>query len=114
MRARSGWTPLDTGCNAHPMYPKLELKLPDQMGTARRAGGKMFKGSYNRLGMNVGARPGPIPLHMGCKARPMHLKLGLTLPDRMERKHRHNTELTSNTLTKGKGEDRQEAKCPRS
>lgn len=64
--------------------------------------------------MIVGARPGPKPLNRGCKARPMHHKLGITLPDRMERKRRHNTELTSNTLTKRKGEDRQEEKCPRS
>ena len=64
--------------------------------------------------MNMGAWSGPIPLNMGCKARPMYPKLGHTLSDRMERKHRHNTELTSNTLTKRKGEDRQEAKCPRS
>ncbi|CAL8462152.1 g1683 [Coccomyxa elongata] len=42
---------------------------------------------------------------MGCKARPMHPELGLTLPDGMERKHRHNTELTGNTLTRRKGDD---------
>ncbi len=49
MRARSGSTPLDTGCNAHPKDPKLDLKLPDQMGTARRAGGNMVKGFYDRV-----------------------------------------------------------------
>ncbi len=101
MGARSGSTPVATGCNARPMHRKLGLKVPVER-------------SYSLLLMKLGARPGSIPLSRGCKARRMHPKLGLKLPDRMEKEHRHNTKLTSNTLTKTKGEGRQEARCPRS
>ena len=39
--ARSGSKHVDTGCNAHPKYPKLGLNLRDRMVTTVKAGGEM-------------------------------------------------------------------------